>query len=319
MGSKFLESLRQNMRLRGYALSTEKTYILWIRRFIRFTGDEHPQNVDLGKIADYLTYLACERHVSINTQKTALNALAYLFEKFLKREMGDLGFKLAVKQRQLPTVLSPSQVGQILSQLSGRNRLIIELLYGSGLRVSECLRLRVQDVDLKRLSLNVRDGKGRKDRQTILGSKMKDGLEDLIAKAIKTQEKDKVQGIGSSMNPALQIKYPSAPYAPAWAFVFPASRWCAHPLTGEVCRHHLHLSVVRKFLKIAVVQAGIDKQRVSCHTFRHSFATQMLLSGSDIRTVQELLGHNDVTTTQIYTHVIGRHYAGSVSPVDQIE
>jgi integron integrase len=262
--------------------------------------------------------LASERHVSVNTQKTALNALAYLFEKFLKREMGDLGFKLATKQRQLPSVLSPSQVGQILSQLSGRNRLIIELLYGSGLRVSECLRLRVQDVNLNRLSLNVRYGKGRKDRQTILGSKLKSSLEDQIAQAIEIQKKDKRQGIGSSMNPALQIKFPNAPYSPAWSFVFPSSRWCAHPLTGEVCRHHLHSSVVRKFLKIAVGQAGIDKQRISCHTFRHSFATQMLLSGSDIRTVQELLGHNDVTTTQIYTHVIGKHYVGSVSPVDQI-
>lgn len=318
MGSKFLESIRQNMRLRGYALSTEKTYILWIRRFIRFTGDEHPQNVDLGKITAYLTYLASERHVSVNTQKTALNALAYLFDKFLKREMGDLGFKLATKQRQLPTVLSPSQVSQILYQLSGRNRLIIELLYGSGLRVSECLHLRVQDVNLDRLSLNVRDGKGRKDRQTILGSTLKSGLEDQITQAIEIQKKDKKQGIGSSMNPALQLKFPNAPYSPAWAFVFPSSRWCSHPLTGEVCRHHLHLSVVRRFLKIAVGQAKIEKQRVSCHTFRHSFATQMLLSGSDIRTVQELLGHNDVTTTQIYTHVIGKHYAGSVSPVDQI-
>jgi integron integrase len=318
MGSKFLESLRQNMRLRGYSLSTEKTYILWIKRFIHFTGEEHPQSVDLSQITAYLTYLASERHVSVNTQKTALNALAYLFEKFLKREMGDLGFKLATRQRQLPTVLVPSQVGQILSMLSGRNRLIIELLYGSGLRVSECLRLRIQDVDLNRLSLNVRDGKGRKDRQTILASKLKSGLEGQIAKAIEVQKKDKEQGIGSSMNPALQIKYPKAPYTPAWAFIFPSSRWCAHPLTGETCRHHLHSSVVRKFLQIAVRQAGIDKQRVGCHTFRHSFATQMLLSGSDIRTVQELLGHNDVSTTQIYTHVLGRHYAGTSSPLDSI-
>ena len=184
--------------------------------------------------------------------------------------------------------------------------------------MSECLRLRIQDVDLNRLSLNVRDGKGRKDRQTILASKLKSGLEGQIAKAIEVQKKDKEQGIGSSMNPALQIKYPKAPYTPAWAFIFPSSRWCAHPLTGETCRHHLHSSVVRKFLQIAVRQAGIDKQRVGCHTFRHSFATQMLLSGSDIRTVQELLGHNDVSTTQIYTHVLGRHYAGTSSPLDSI-
>lgn len=319
MGSKFLESVRQNMRLRGYSLSTEKTYLLWIRRFIHFTGGEHPQSVSTKKITTYLTYLATERHVSVNTQKTALNALVYLFEKYLKREVGDLGFKLAVKQRQLPTVLSPALVGQILSKLSGRNRLIIELLYGSGLRVSECLRLRVQDVNLDRLSLTVRDGKGRKDRQTILGISSKQLLIEQIGRAIEVQKRDKERGVGSSMSPALAIKYPKAPYSPSWAYVFPSSRWCAHPLTGEVCRHHLHLSVVRKFLQVAVAQAGIVNQRVTCHTFRHSFATQMLASGADIRTVQELLGHNDVKTTQIYTHVIGKHFAGSISPVDQIK
>lgn len=319
MGSEFLQSVRENMRLRGYSLSTEKTYILWIRRFIQFSNDEHPRTVSFEKIGEYLTYLACERHVSVNTQKTALNALVYLFEKFLKRKVGDLGFKLAVKQRQLPTVPSKPNVTEILAQLSGRNSVIIGLLYGSGLRVTECLRLRVQDVNLDDLSLTVHDGKGRKDRNTILGKKSVPGLKLQISEAIKLQQKDKLRGVGSSMSPALTRKYPSAPYSPAWAYLFPSSKWCAHPLTGEVCRHHLHVTMVRRFLKVAVAKAGILNHRVSCHTFRHSFATQMLLSGTNIRKLQEMLGHNDAATTEIYIHVIGEHFAGSISPLDQLD
>ncbi len=318
MDDKFIESVRDNIRLRGYSIATEKTYILWIKRFIYFIDNQHPLKVDTSRIKDYLTYLATKGHVSINTQKTALNALVYLYQKVLKREVGDLGFKLATKQRTLPTVLTPREVQLILSQLSGRNRLIIGLLYGSGLRVSECLRLRVQDIDLDSFAIVVRDGKGNKDRRTILSTQLEQRLEQQIAIAIEVQEKDSEKGVGSSMSPALTRKYPSAPYSPAWAYVFPSSKLCAHPLTGELCRHHLHHSVVRKFLKIAVKKAGILNKRVTCHTFRHSFATHMLASGVDIRTVQEMLGHNDVKTTQIYTHVLGRHFAGAISPLDRL-
>jgi len=318
MASEFIELVRNDIRLRGYSFSTEKTYLLWIRRFIYFTNMQHPREVDIGKIGEYLTYLACERHVSVNTQKVALNALVYLFQKCLKREVGDLGFKLATKQRQLPTVLTQREVGQILGQLSGRNRLIIELLYGSGLRVSECMQIRIQDIDLDRYALTIRDGKGRKDRQTILGNSTEELLQQQIQTAIALQAKDSERGIGSSMSPALSRKIPRAPFSQAWAYLFPASRYCTHPLTGELCRHHLDATVTRKFVSTAVQAAGILSKRVTCHTFRHSFATHLLAGGSDIRTVQELLGHNDVKTTQIYTHVLGRHYAGATSPLDRL-
>lgn len=318
MGSVFLEQVRADMRLRGYSLATEKTYLLWIRRFIVFTGNKHPSSVDVSEIQAYLTHLAVKMHVSANTQKVALNAVIYLFQKFLRREVGNLGFKLATKQRSIPTVLSVGEVAEILRYLEGRNKLIIQLLYGSGLRVSECLRLRIMDIDLQRFSLTVFDGKGRKDRVTLLSTQLKSALEERIAHALVIQKKDNERGVGPSMSPSTSRKYPNAFKSPEWAYIFPSSNLCAHPLTGEICRHHLHVTVVRKFLQLAVKASTVKSKRVTCHTFRHSFATHLLASGSDMRTVQELLGHNDVSTTQIYTHVLGRHYAGTTSPLDQL-
>lgn len=318
MASQFIEEVRSNIRLRGYSLATEKTYLLWIRRFIYFTGNQHPANVPLSQISAYLTYMATERQVSINTQKTALNAIAFLFEKYLKREMGDLGFKLASKQQTLPNVLTMDEVRSVLGKLEGRNKLILQLLYGSGLRVSECLRLRVQDIDLDRFAVTVHNGKGRKDRQTLLSTQLKSALDELILSATAIQRKDNKQGVGCSMTPALSRKYPNAFQNEAWAYIFPSSKLCHHPLTGEICRHHLHPTVVRKFLGIAVSLADLKHKRVTAHTFRHSFATHMLAKGADLRTVQELLGHNDVSTTQIYTHVLGRHYAGTSNPLDSM-
>lgn len=318
MASKLLQDLRDGMRARGYALATEKTYLLWIRRFIYFTGNQHPADVDTDRITAYLTHLAVERHVSVNTQKTALNALVYLFSRHLSREIGDLGFKLARKQRHLPSVLHPEEVRSIIGRLSGRNKLIIQLLYGSGLRISECLRLRVQDVDLTRFALTIHDGKGRKDQKTLLSPKLHDQLTRQIAEARQLQKQDNAKGVGSSMPVALSRKYPDGFRSPGWAYLFPSRTLCAHPITGEICRHHLHHTVVRRFLKVAVAEAGIDYKRVTTHTFRHSFATQLLAGGTDLRSVQELLGHNDVSTTQIYTHVLGRHYAGTASPLDHL-
>lgn len=316
MPSPFLESLRNDMRLRGFSLKTERAYLFWIRRYIHFTGTKHPAKVPSSEITRFLTHLAVNRHVAANTQKAALNAIAYLYQKFLKIELGDLGFTLARKQRYLPAVLSPDEVKRILDQLSGRNKLIIALLYGSGLRVSECLRLRVQDVDLTRMALTVHDGKGRKDRQTILSASLRAPLTQAIDTARAVLKQDNARNIGPCLPPALARKYPNAWQSAAWAFIFPASSWCRHPLDGTSCRYHLHETVVRKFLKSAVQKAGLSHKRINCHTFRHSFATAMLQSGADIRTVQELLGHNDVKTTQIYTHVLGQHYAGTHSPLD---
>ncbi|MEI7948777.1 MAG: integron integrase [Gammaproteobacteria bacterium] len=318
MASPFLESVRAEMRLRGFSLKTEKSYLYWITYYIRFIDRRHPAEVETSEITRFLTHLAVNRHVAANTQKIALNALAFLYQKFLHIAVGELGFKLATRQRQLPTVLSPLEVKMILDQLSGRNRLIIALLYGSGLRVNECLHLRVQDIDLDRLCLTIRDGKGNKDRQTLLSLNLVEPLQEQINHALTVQARDNERGVGSAMPPALARKYPSAWRHRAWAFVFPSSGFCNNPYDGVLCRYHLHDTVVRKFLAEAVRKAGLTTKRVKCHTFRHSFATAMLASGADIRTVQELLGHNDVSTTQIYTHVLGQHYAGTLSPLDRI-
>ncbi|MFT4816872.1 MAG: integron integrase [Pseudohongiellaceae bacterium] len=306
------------MRLRGYSFATEKTYLLWIKRFILYTDKKHPSEVDVSQIQSYLTHLASEKHVSANTQKVALNALVYLFQKFLGREIGKLGFKLATMQRSIPIVLSVGEVAEILRHLEGRNKLIIQLLYGSGLRVSECLRLRVMDIDLDRFALIVFDGKGRKDRVTILSSQLKAALEERIELAHVVQGKNNERGVGPSMTPSKSRKYPGAFKSPEWTYTFSSSSLCAHPLTGEICRHHLHPTMVRKFLQVAVKSSAVKSKRVTCHTFRHSFATHLLASGSDMRTVQELLGQNDVSTTQTYTHVLGRHYAGTVSPLERL-
>ncbi len=276
MASAFLESVRADMRLRGFSIKTEKSYLFWITSYIRFVDRKHPSEVAVSEVARFLTHLAVDRKVAVNTQKIALSAL------------------------------------------EGRNRLIIALLYGSGLRVNECLRLRVQDVDLERKCLVVRSGKGNKDRQTLLSASLIEPLQQQIESALAVQASDNQRGVGCAMPPALARKYPSAWRSPAWAFVFPSSTLCHNPYDGTLCRYHLHDSVVRKFLAVAARNAGIASKRVKCHTFRHSFATAMLASGADIRTVQELLGHSDVSTTQIYTHVLGQHYAGTLSPLDRI-
>ena len=319
MKSPFIESVRAEIRLRGYSIRTEKSYLGWIKRFIYFIGKRHPKDVGAKEVKDFLSWLANDRNVAINTQKVALNALVFLYQKILQRELGELGFVLASRQRRLPDVLTPTEVHCILSQLEGRNRLAVQLMYGSGLRVSECLRLRVQDVDLDRCSLTIRNGKGNKDRQTLLSQCLREPLEEALQRGIRVQEADNLQGLGCSLPHALGRKYPNAYRSPGWAFIFPSDGLCKHPVSGLQCRHHLHQTVISKALRRAVSRSGITMKRVNCHTFRHSFATHMLSSGTDIRTVQELLGHNDVKTTQIYTHVLGQHYAGSQSPLDRLQ
>lgn len=318
MASKFIEEIRRHMRRRGYSLKTEKAYLYWIKYFIRFNRLKHPKDMGATEVTAFLSYLANEQHVAINTQKVALNAIAYLYNQFLQLPLGDLGFTYAKKQRKVPSVLTPNEVQLILSHLSGVNHIIFSLLYGSGLRINECLRIRVQDLDLNNLSLIVRDGKGKNDRVTLLSPALIGPLQLQIQKASKIQEKDNKQGIGPSLPNALGKKYPTAFKQIAWMFIFPSITVCRHPLTNQLCRHHLHDSAPRKALKRAVQQAKIFNKRITCHTFRHSFATELLRSGQDIRTVQELLGHSDVATTQIYTHVIGEHFVGTVSPLNKI-
>jgi integron integrase len=316
--SPFLNHIRQELRLRGYSLRTEKTYLHWIKRFIYFHRLTHPAQMGAQEVRTFLTSLANDSNVAINTQKTALNALAFLYHKVLNIKLGDLDFHHAKRHRRLPVVLTPSEVALILDQLDPRNRLIFSLLYGSGLRITECLRLRVQDVGFSDNSITVRSGKGNKDRKTVLGKRLHTPLQAQIQQALAIQEEDNRQGHGPSLPNALGKKYPNAFRQPTWMFLFPSSGLCKHPITGELCRHHLHDSVPRKALKAAIAKTNIQHKRISCHTFRHSFATQLLEAGRDIRTVQELLGHSDVRTTQIYTHVIGQHFAGTRSPLDEL-
>ncbi|MBM7457170.1 integron integrase [Oceanisphaera litoralis] len=314
--SPFLNRIRRELRLGGYSLRTEKTYLHWIKRFIRFHQLRHPSDMGGPEVRSFLTWLAADCHVAVNTQKTALNALAFMYHKVLNIELGELDFHHATQYRNLPVVLTQPEVALILKQLDERNQLIFSLLYGSGLRITECLRLRVQDIGFSDSSVTVRNGKGNKDRKTMLSHRLHGMLHQQIESALSIQQADNLKGVGPSLPFALGKKYPNAFRQPAWMFVFPSVSLCKHPVTGEVCRHHLHDSVPRRALKKAVRQAGINNKRISCHTFRHSFATHLLEAGRDIRTVQELLGHSDVRTTQIYTHVLGQHFAGTHSPLD---
>ena len=319
MGSSpFLNEIRTSIRLQGMSLRTEKTYIYWIKDFIRFHNRKHPNTMGADEVVAYLGYLASRRNVAINTQKVALNALAYLYNQFLLQPLGDLNFQFASRPRRLPEVLNSMEVASILQQMSGRDKLIFSLLFGSGLRITECLRLRVKDFDFTNGSLTVRDGKGAKGRVTILSQSLKSTIEAEIAAALAIQRSDNLKAVGPSIPGVLAKKYPSAYREPAWMFIFPSCGLCNHPITGTLCRHHLHNSVPRKALKQAVRMSGMMHKRITCHTFRHSFATELLRSGRDIRTVQELLGHFDVKTTQIYTHVLGQHFAGTASPLDTL-
>lgn len=319
MASPFLNKVRNEMRLRGYSIRTEKTYLLWIRQYIYFIRKRHPETAGAREVKAFLTHLAVKRNVAVNTQKTALNAIVFMYRKVLNIDLGDMDFKLATKQRHLPAVLEPFEVAAILKHLSERERLIVQLMYGSGLRVSECLRLRLQDIDFQGHALLIRNSKGNKDRRTLLSPRLEQPLRKALAEALQVHQYDVSQGVGPSLPKAFARKDPGAVKKPAWAFVFPASRHCQDPYTDRLCRHHLHQTAIRKALRNAVVKAGIVNKRIGCHTFRHSFATQLLLAGNDIRTVQELMGHNDVKTTQIYTHVIGQHYAGVKSPIDHLD
>lgn len=306
------------MRLRGYAIKTEKSYLYWIHYYIRFHKYNHPKDMGKVEVIKFLDHLASDRHVTPNTQRVALNALVFMYGKILDKPLGDMGFVNASKPRKLPVVLSIEETSDILSQLTGVHRLIVEIMYGSGLRVSEALGIRIQDLDFATNSLTIRNGKGGKDRVTLLSEKLSPEIEEQIETVLTIQKEDNKNGIGPSMPDALGRKYPTAFRSPSWMFLFPSISICHHPVNNKLCRHHLHHTVIRKALKPATLAANVRK-RVTCHTFRHSFATHLLQSGTDIRTVQELLGHSDVKTTQIYTHIVGQHYAGTNSPLDRIK
>ncbi len=314
---RLLDQMREALRSRHYSRRTEQTYCLWVRRFIFFHKLRHPSEMAEPEINAFLTHLAVREKVSASTQNQALSALLFLYRHVLGREIGELGEVIRARRpHHIPVVMTRDEVRAVLAHLTGDKWLMASLMYGAGLRLMECLRLRVQDIDFARNEITVRDGKGAKDRMTMLPESLKKPLQDHLRKVKATQERDLAEGWGRVQLPhALDRKYPNAPADWRWQWVFPQeNRWRNHR-TREEGRHHTDESLIQKAVKDAVTKAGLTK-RATCHTFRHSFATHLLEGGYDIRTVQELLGHNDVKTTMIYTHVLNRGPSGVRSPVD---
>lgn len=316
---RLLDEVRRRIRAKRYSLRTEEAYLYWIRRYIQANGRRHPRDLDGGIVEHFLSELARRYRVAASTQNQALAALLFLYREVLAMELPWLENVIRAKGvRRLPVVLSLAETAALLRALAGREALMAGLLYGSGLRLMECLRLRVKDVDLARNEITVREGKGGKDRRTVLPSSLREPLRLQLEQVRILHERDLGAGFGAvSLPAALARKYRRAEREFGWQFVFPAARRAIDPLDGREKRHHLDESVLQRAVRAAARSAGIDKP-VSPHTLRHCFATHLLESGSDIRTVQELLGHKDVGTTQIYTHVLNRGANGVASPLDRI-
>ena len=313
---RLLDEVRASMRQRNLAYSTEKTYLGWIRSYIRFHKLRHPKDLGADDVDAYLSWLAVVRRVSPRTQSVALNALVFLYHRFFNVELGDLKFSRPAPKRQVPQVLSHDEAMLIISQLCYPYSLMVKLMYGAGLRLMECCRLRIKDVDFGMHEILVRDGKGGKDRRTVLPVSLTNDLQCQIAQVRKLHAYDLSRGLGEVYLPfALSRKYPHAATEPAWQFLFPATTTGIDPVSRQERRHHVHQSSIAKHLKRALKSSGLPK-RVTSHTFRHSFATRLLEKGYDLRTIQELLGHSDLATTEIYTHVLNKNRRGVVSPVD---
>lgn len=321
--SKFydvFEPLITEIRIRNYSIRTEQIYVAWIVRFILFHKHKHPEKLADNDISSYLTYLAVTKMVSSSTQRQALNAIIFLYKRIYKREFTEIGsFSLAKRPRHLPVVLSSNEIQKLFSQFNDPvYYLMASLLYGCGMRLMECVRLRVLDIDFDYHIILIRNAKGNKDRVSPLPS----NLSNLLKKQIKNIEvlhaHDLEEGLGEVYLPyALNRKYPNAAKEPGWQYVFPSQRVSVDPRTNKVRRHHIHENGLQKHVKVATYKAGINK-KVNCHSLRHSFATHLLEAGYDIRTVQELLGHSDVSTTMIYTHVLNNPGVSVISPFDRL-
>jgi len=312
-----LDSVRRHLRVKHYSIRTEQSYLDWIKRFILFHGKRHPNEMGEPEIAAFLTHLAVNRHVAASTQNQALSALLFLYHEVLDRKLASMDNIERVKRPpKVPVVLTRGEIRSVFAHLKGDYRLMAELLYGSGLRLMECIRLRVKDVDFGYGRIVVRDGKGMRERVTLLPQKLRTPLQ-LHLKRVKDLHNDDVaRGRGRVYLPfALDKKYRNANRAWAWQYVFPASKLSVDPRSHETRRHHVQEKNLQNAVKLAIGQAGLNKT-ASCHTFRHSFATHLLENGYDIRTVQELLGHKDVSTTMIYTHVLNKPGLGVRSPLD---
>lgn len=314
-----LDQLRHTLRTRNYSLRTEDSYVHWVRRYILFHNKRHPAELGDAAVVAFLTHLAVDRKVSANTQNQALNALVFLYKQVLRQPLGDISAAARAKRPQrLPTVLSREEVTTILIRLEGKHRTVGALLYGSGLRLMECLRLRVKDLDFNYSCIHVHDGKGAKDRIVSLPEQLHAPLKRLLHEAQLLHDADRAKGLGDVwMPPALRRKYPNASTEWKWQYVFPASRTGEDPRSERLRRHHIDASTFQKAMRQAVISSGITKP-ASSHTLRHSFATHALENGLDIRTVQEQLGHSSVETTEIYTHVLKRGGRMVRSPLDDI-
>jgi len=319
MPEKLLDRMRRVIRLKHYSLRTEKAYLHWVKRYILFHGKRHPEIMGATEVTSFLSSLAIDRYCAPATQNQALNAILFLYRHVLEIDLPWLDEVIRAKRSaKIPVVLSVSEVQTVISHLPAQYVLIVKLLYGSGLRISEAARLRVKDVDFNRRSLLVRDGKGAKDRVTVLADVCIPAMRDQIERSLVIAAEDRRTRRGGVLLPyALARKYPNARFEEGWQYVFPARNLSKEPRTGELARHHIFNSSVQRAVKAAAVRAGIRKP-VTCHVFRHSFATHLLESGSDIRTIQKLLGHADVRTTMIYTHVVERGALGACSPLDRI-
>jgi integron integrase len=315
---RLLDQLRAALRVRHCSIRTERAYVDWVRRFVLFHHKQHPAAMGKLQVEAFLSHLAVARGVSASTQSQALNALLFLYRHVLDMDLPWLGDVVRAKRsRPLPVVLTPAEARVVLDRLEGREQLVASLLYGAGLRLLEALRLRVKDVDFDRREITVRFGKGNKDRRTPLPERLREPLLRQLAFARLEHDHDRARSIPVSEVPeSLARKYPQLTSSWAWYYVFPGQRPTIDPRDGVRRRHHLHENTMQKAMTAAVRAAGITKP-ASCHTLRHSFATHLVESGYDIRTVQELLGHKDVSTTQIYVHVLNRGGRGVVSPLDR--
>ena len=316
--SPLLDAVRAKLRTLHYSRRTEGAYVGWIKRYIRHHRDVHPLSLGAPEVVAFLTALAIERRVAASTQNQACAALVFLYREVLGKELGSLGTIPRARQgHRMPVVLTAGEVAKVLALLSGEPRLVALMLYGSGLRLSEGLALRVKDVDFGRGEVTVRRGKGAKDRITVLAQAAVPELRAHLARVQAGWRRDTAAGVRVPLPDAYEVKHPAAAREWNWWWLFPAARRTRVRSDGSVRRWHVHATVVQRAVAEAVRASGIPK-KASCHTFRHSFATHLLENGSDIRTVQELLGHRDVSTTMIYTHVLNRGAGGVRSPLDRL-
>lgn len=316
---KLLDQVRNAIRARHYSLRTEQAYVHWIKRFIHFCELRHPRTLGASDVSRFLTDLAVRRRVAASTQNQALAAILFLYREVLRIDIGWLDDVVRAKAPvKVPVVLSRAEVERLFAHLAGTKLLVTKLLYGAGLRLLECLRLRVKDLDFDRTQVVVRDGKGRRDRVTVLPDSTIVELHHHLDSARIQHARELERGFGRVSLPyALERKYPNASREWAWWYVFPASADCPDPYTGRRVRHHLHESAIQRAVRQAARRAALPKP-ATCHSFRHSFATHLLEDGADIRTVQKLLGHRDLRTTMIYTHVMSRGAMGVRSPLDRL-